>query len=95
MNINPPPMNERFVEKNKCLHTNNMLYTMLLVNVINASTKHTKYKSWMKRAFITYKIFFHFPMRNPLSILSSRVCNLMIASNKQRQEHDNLEKQYD
>ena len=38
-------------------------------------------------ALITYKFHFQFPMRK---YFSSIACNLTIASNKQRQEHNDL-----
>ena len=40
--------------------------------------------------FITYKIHFHFPMRKSLDIFSFTTCNRTVASNKQRQEQNNL-----
>ena len=53
-----PPMYEKFMEKNKCIHTNGMLESRLMYlyqdvqfNVINVSTTHTKYISRIKYAF--------------------------------------------
>ena len=46
-----PPINERLVEKNKCIHTNIMLKNGLIfilsfiIQCDNAFTKHTKYES--------------------------------------------------
>ena len=39
---------------------------------------------------ITYITHFHFPMKKSLSIFSSIACKSMIASSKQRQNHNNL-----
>ena len=71
-----PPIYKKFMEKN--------------FNVINASTTYTKFKSWIKYAFMTYEIHFHFPKRKAYEQFSTIACNSTIASNKQRQKHINL-----
>ena len=61
------------------------------INVINAFATFTKYKSWIKYAFMTCKIHVHFLMRMSLNNFSSIACNSVIISNKQKQEQNSKE----
>ena len=92
-----PPAYEKFIEKTKCIPTNDKLengliysYKAFPFNVINVSTTYIVFKSWIKDAFIICKIHVHFLMRKSLSITSSIGYISMIALNKQRQEHNDL-----
>ena len=94
--ILPPYVWEVYTEK-ECIRTKGMLGKRLMclyyafhVTVINASITYSKYKSWITYACITYDIHVYSVMRKSLNIFSSEECNSMVASNKQRQEHNNL-----
>ena len=61
---------------------NSCIYTKLFnINVINASTTYTTYKSITKEASIIYNFHTHFPVSKSSNIISSIACKLTIASN--------------